>query len=608
MKSNALTAGLLLDDEYTLLRPLGSGSTGEVWLAETSDGSAVACKILHPSLRKNERSVRRMMREAEALSHLTHPNISKHIEVRNGEHFTYLVMEYIEGHTLDDVLSSQTQTETHLSGSKVRAIFQQLCDAVEFAHAKFIIHRDIKPQNIMVVDSAGEPKVKILDFGHARLLDGNAFEETTDGRTHGSPLYMSPEQVHGRPATVQSDVFALTTVLFELVTLHRTWIRDQHNRPLLAFVEPVPPGWNNLASILYRIAAAPRPRVRSLREALSVALEALIERALSIDPNDRPASVDELRTAAWPELLKLPDGGEAITQPSPLSADQLFEELGAEPGADHLDYPTIQDEAWLLRGLGLSRLDVPPPARLAADTEVSSFTPPLTDTLSDDSEGDRETECSRSVLVEQTLDNAPPTLSEPRGDERATPKQACKTAEPTKVIRPTPISKVYTVPADNLLPLPRIIQFPERAPSNRPSIALCPRAVSKKHHKPRRSGWSTRRDLAWALTSVALGLLGVLLGMYQTTQTNRELPSASAWNQAGRLAPQLGALLRETENHPLDLKTRARVLVILEQTALQLPAGIERSQIERIVSKDIGDIRPAELRKAADLLRLSSEH
>ena len=318
-------------DRYVLIRKLGSGATGEVWRAKCLDSDlVVACKVLHPEARGDERTVAGLKREAQILSRLKHPNITQHIEFSTEGAHAYLVMECVEGESLDELMASQSQRGRHFPATAIRALFQQLCDAVECAHKHQVIHRDIKPRNIIVsTRQQDEWTLKVLDFGIARLVEGNVFDATTVGRSIGSPMYWSPEQINGRPATIASDVFAMATVLFELVTLHRPWLRNGQNKPLLASKAPVPVAWNNLASVMYRIALAERPKVRSLRPSLSQNLEALIDRSLSIEPKKRPSSVSELFEEAWPELKRLTDA----------------EEVDASSGAD--DTTTSDSGGWL---------------------------------------------------------------------------------------------------------------------------------------------------------------------------------------------------------------------------------------------------------------------
>ena len=321
MKNAELNSGLTLDGKYGLIRRLGHSSTATTWLAQKEEGQLVACKILHPLMRTNERAVAMIQREAEVLSRLNHNHIARHIDISTDGALVYHVTEYVDGRYLSDVIGEQTQSGLHFYGSRVRRIFGQLCVAMSYAHTQAVVHRSIRPQNVMVVEQPDGPVVKVLGFGSARLIDENVFEAPTMGADVGEPMYTAPEQFTGGPATIRSDIFALGTILFELVTLRRPWLHDGHGQLLAAFTEPVAPGSNSLASVLPRIVIEPRPRVRNERAALASSLEELISKALAVDPAVRPSSVAELQGLARPGLLAIPDTVVPI-RPGDLSIDE----------------------------------------------------------------------------------------------------------------------------------------------------------------------------------------------------------------------------------------------------------------------------------------------
>lgn len=332
--STELAPGFVLDEKYTLVRVLGSGATGMVWLARTRTGAKVACKVLHPHLVGREAETGQLKREAEVLAQLRHENIVRHLDFGASAGQIYQVLEYIDGYPLDDVLGDQARRGVHFKGAAVRSLFGQLCEAVEYAHEHRIIHRDIKPQNVLIAETSSGATVKVLDFGHARLLHKNELEATTLGRPMGSPFYMSPEQYHGQPATTESDVFSLATILFEMITLHRAWVRDEQNRALTAYAGPIPASWNSLPSVFFRIAVAPRPRPGGIRPGLVASLEAAIERALAVDPSQRPGRVDELRAMVWPGLMDLPDSTPLVAPEDWPPVDSILDELEAEAGIE----------------------------------------------------------------------------------------------------------------------------------------------------------------------------------------------------------------------------------------------------------------------------------
>jgi non-specific serine/threonine protein kinase len=209
---------------YSVVRRLGSGGMGVVYEAEDSRlGRHVALKFLPPELARDGTSLERFQREARAASALNHPGICTvyAIEEHEGQHF--IVMECLEGRTLAQVMAARPPFD--LEG--VVAIGIQIADALESAHARGIVHRDVKPANIFVNDRG---QVKILDFGLARIEgarrgDGGAVSRletvgdlTTPGTAMGTVSYMSPEQARGQLADARTDLFSLGTVLYEMAT------------------------------------------------------------------------------------------------------------------------------------------------------------------------------------------------------------------------------------------------------------------------------------------------------------------------------------------------------------------------------------------------------
>lgn len=199
---------------YRLERLLGSGSMGDVYEAESLSGDRVAVKIVRPGVVSRELR-RRFDFETIALSRLHHANIAGLIE--SGEFESqegprpYLVMELVEGPTITEHVRA-----TGLKGDELLTLFAKVCDAVEHAHRCGVIHRDLKPANILVESATGEPKV--VDFGVARELDPTTTLSTLPGHhIIGSVPYMSPEQACGAEVDTRSDVYALGTVLYELI-------------------------------------------------------------------------------------------------------------------------------------------------------------------------------------------------------------------------------------------------------------------------------------------------------------------------------------------------------------------------------------------------------
>ena len=203
---------------YRLTRLLGDGGMGQVYLAERSDHlyeQKVAIKLMHAGLKQAATMLLRFSAERQILANLSHPNIARLLDAGiTSDNVPYLVMEYIDGLHIDRYCR-----EHGLGTRQVLELFLALCSAVEYAHKSLVIHRDIKPGNI-IVDGNGTPR--LLDFGIAKLLDadpGNALTRITERIM--TPEYASPEQVRGEPVTTATDVYALGVLLYELVAGRR---------------------------------------------------------------------------------------------------------------------------------------------------------------------------------------------------------------------------------------------------------------------------------------------------------------------------------------------------------------------------------------------------
>ena len=201
--------GTLFADRYRLERKLGSGGMADVWLAEDQElGRHVAVKILHERYANDEQFVERFRREATHAAGLSHPNIVSIYDRGVAAGSYYIVMEYIEGRTLKELIVTRGPCPVPVAISYTR----QILAALRYAHKNGIIHRDIKPHNV-IVDREG--RVKVADFGIARA---GASEMTEAGSIVGTAQYLSPEQARGAPVDESSDLYSTGIVLYELLT------------------------------------------------------------------------------------------------------------------------------------------------------------------------------------------------------------------------------------------------------------------------------------------------------------------------------------------------------------------------------------------------------
>ena len=204
-----LSKGQKINERYEIIKSIGEGGMANVYLAEdTILDRKVAIKVLRGDLENNDKFIRRFQREAKSVSDLSHPNVVEVYDVgeEDGQH--YIVMEYIDGRTLKQLVNKRGA----LTVAEVVDIMTQLTDGLSAAHDAYIIHRDIKPQNIMILDDG---LIKITDFGIAMTL--NATQLTQTNSVMGSVHYLPPEQAAGETATTKSDIYSAGILMYELL-------------------------------------------------------------------------------------------------------------------------------------------------------------------------------------------------------------------------------------------------------------------------------------------------------------------------------------------------------------------------------------------------------
>lgn len=272
-----LLVGQLLSGRYYVLSVLGYGGMSVVYKSkDRSTKKILAIKTLRMQGLSDELTVKRFQREAETLTYLHHPNIVQIYDygtTRLGQPF--FVMDYYTGIDLAHLLIECQ----HLDVDRFGRIFFQVIDAIDHAHSKTLIHRDLKPGNIMLIDSRdGREFIKVVDFGIAKFEE-EAQRLTRMGEVWGSPIYMSPEQCMGAPIDARSDVYSLGIVMYE------------------ALLGRVPFWGKNYVETMKMQIGEPPPAFRDLRPDLQISakLEAVIMKAIQKDPDKRYQSISDLR-------------------------------------------------------------------------------------------------------------------------------------------------------------------------------------------------------------------------------------------------------------------------------------------------------------------------
>jgi len=294
---------------YEILRKLGEGGMGEVWLArDTKLDRDVAIKVLAPEVAANPERLERFRREAKAVAALNHPNIVTIFSVEEDEGIPFFTMEYIEGTTL-----SKSIPACGLAPARFFDLAIPVADALSAAHDSGITHRDLKPGNIMVSASG---QLKVLDFGLAKVArvepqaehsDSHLETEflTSEGKILGTTPYMSPEQLKGKAVDQRSDIFSLGTILYAMATGKHPFMADSS------------------AEVISSILSHHPPQVTEVREGLPEYLSGVIRCCLEKDPEDRYQSARGLGD----DLKKLRDGRTGDTMPQTLVMS------GSAPGA-----------------------------------------------------------------------------------------------------------------------------------------------------------------------------------------------------------------------------------------------------------------------------------
>ena len=263
-----ITKGQKINDRYQIIRSIGEGGMANVYLAyDTILDRNVAVKVLRGDLAGDEKFVRRFQREAISASSLSHPNIVEMYDVGEDDGKYFIVMEYLEGVTLKSLIKKRKK----LTLAEVIDIMLQLTSGIACAHESYIIHRDIKPQNILMLDNG---LVKITDFGIAMALNNSELTQTNS--VMGSVHYLPPEQANGSGATVKSDIYSLGILMFEALT------------------GQLPFKGENAVEIAIKQMRDPIPSVCEMNPEIPQSIENIILKATAKNPKNRYDNVMEM--------------------------------------------------------------------------------------------------------------------------------------------------------------------------------------------------------------------------------------------------------------------------------------------------------------------------
>jgi predicted Ser/Thr protein kinase len=351
-----------LIDRYRLVEKLGEGGMGMVYKAEhTMIGRPVALKLLHPDLARVPQAVDRFFREARAANEIPSDHIVQVTDFGRAEDgANFLVMEFLEGVDLQQVLTE----EKRFTPQRAAQIAMQIAEGVGAAHKRKVIHRDLKPGNVQLVQRGANAEfVKIMDFGIAKITESGT-QLTKTGMILGSPAYMSPEQASGQPVDPRTDIYALGVIIYEMLVGRPPFIGQSPTQILLAHVTQVPEPPRTLN------ADVPEP------------LEQLVLQCLSKEPDKRPASMEQVRD----RLRSWLEGGDAAAAGLGL-ASTAYAPVTEPP-------PAGVPAAALATGPGATPASVPdatpasvPPAAVATGVGATSVPPGDAVTLDDDTLG-----------------------------------------------------------------------------------------------------------------------------------------------------------------------------------------------------------------------------
>jgi serine/threonine protein kinase len=386
LEEGSRMVGALLAGRYQIKRLCGEGGMGRVYEAEHIEiGKRVAIKVLHPAYSRTPDLVERFRREARAASRIEHPNVVNVTDFGTTDDGSlFFVMEYIEGIELGLLIHRQGP----LAPVRALRIAEQMCEALQAAHDAGVIHRDLKPENILLLGQGNSPRtppsgqsspgmearepsdfVKVLDFGIAKSaeIEENSRKGrrlTRPGVAMGTPEYMAPEQAAGHPADPRSDIYAVGSIMYEMLCGMPPYEGD------------------NVMEVLHKKANEPPAALAELRPALTPAIVALVERAMARSPDDRPKSMADLAyeihtvetslVMTPPPVLQRPTAGTSSRDDAHGGYQAIFGEVSETRVVRH--FPKRQ-RYYILAGLATILLAIFPVIRLVHSLRLPTLPP-----------------------------------------------------------------------------------------------------------------------------------------------------------------------------------------------------------------------------------------
>jgi len=393
--------------QYQIVEELGRGGMAVVYKAyQRSLNRYVAIKVLPPQLAFDEQFAQRFVREAQGAAALHHPSIVTIHDINREGDINFIVMEYLQGETLEQLLQSGP-----LPPPRIVHIVSQVADALEHAHRQRLIHRDVKPSNIMV-DEQQNDRVTLMDFGLVRAAEGTDLTRT--GTIIGTPEYMSPEQAEGAHVDQRTDIYSLGVVVFKMLTGQVPFSRSTPHAVLIAHITQDPPS------------------ITSINPSLSLAVEAVVHKAMAKDPQARYERATELaRDLATAIAGQVPRGLKVPRKTKPTAPirshnRKWLQILGAVSGILLLG---VCGAAIALALNALPRYAPPPPA--PSDTPAPRVTPieGVSDEQVDNTSTPTWTSTPRPTPVPKATATAAPTAT-------STPTSTPTSPPPTNTPKP----------------------------------------------------------------------------------------------------------------------------------------------------------------------------